>query len=157
MRRILFACFLTAAIAIADDYPGSPAAVVAAYIEADRAGDAFSKDSTSQLLKYTTWNSLPDTHSFIVMDGYEIGEVGWTGDEAGVHIVYKVIGHIKDLRFVAKASEEEVDFDLKKLNGQWKIVKPQLPPHVTVDRAIEFLRAAGSKGEAATKQLGEVR
>ncbi|MGH8047616.1 MAG: hypothetical protein ACREKL_10240 [Chthoniobacterales bacterium] len=157
MRNAFLLLLLTATAFAADDYPGAPASVTAAYIEADGRGLALDGETAPLLLGYTTWKDAPGWDSFVVIKSYDIGEVGWTGDKASVQITYDVLGQIDGMKFTSKPANEEVFFELVKKKGKWKIVKPQLAPHLFVAGAITALEAIGAKddatGKAALKKL----
>jgi hypothetical protein len=153
MRTAFILLLLLTTCSFAADYPGSPAAVVAAYIEADGEGKALSSDTSSQVLQYTTWPEAPGWDSMAVIKSYDIGEVGRTGNEANVQITYTVVGQLEGFNYTAKPAKEAVDFELVKTKGKWKIASPQLPPHLTVAGAATFLKASGREGEAALKAL----
>lgn len=137
------------------DYPGSPAAVVAAYIEADGEGKALDSDSAGSVLRYTNWEDAPGWDSASVIESYDIGEVATTGNKASVRIKYNVLGQLSEFTYTQKPAEEQVVFNLKKADGLWKIGSPQLPPHLTVEGAVSFLKTAGDDpdGKAALKAL----
>jgi hypothetical protein len=148
---------LTASAFAADNYPGAPASVTAAYIEADGAGLALDGETAPKLLNYTTWKDAPGWDSFVVIKSYDIGAVGWNkdnsrdGDKAYVQITYHVLGKVEGLKFTPKPADEEVYFDLVKKKGQWRIVKPQLAPRLFVPAAITALEGIGAKTDAAGK------
>src|SRR6266542_3962570 len=110
MRTALLVLLLATATVFADDYPGAPASVTAAYIEADGKGLALDGEAAPKLLSYTTWPEAPGWDSFMVIKSYDIGEVGWTGNKASVTITYEVLGQIDGLTFTAKPAKEEVSF-----------------------------------------------
>jgi len=152
MRLAILALLLVAAApAFAADYPGAPASVVAAYIEADGAGKALDGDTCSQVLRYTVWPDAPGRDTFTVIKSYDIGEVGWTGNKASVQITYDVLGPLSATTFTSKPTKEEVSFDLERTKGRWKIVGPQLPPHLFLPAGITALESAGAKADDAGK------
>lgn len=157
MRRALLALILLTAPAFAADYPGAPSSVVAAYIEADGAGRALDSDTSPQVLRYTTWPDAPGWDSLVVIKSYAIGEVGWSGRKASVQIVYEVLGSLEGLKFTSKPAKEDTTFQLEKTKGRWKIVSPQLSPHLFAPAAITVLETAGTRddsdGKAALKTL----
>ena len=137
--------------AIAADYPGAPASVVAAYIEADGAGLALDSDTCPQVLRYTVWPDAPGWDTFAVIKSYDIGEVGRTGKKASVEIIYNVLGSLSATAFIRKPARERVSFELEKTQGRWKIVNPQLPPHLFVPAAITALESTGADKAALEK------
>jgi hypothetical protein len=150
----LWACGVSIA---EDDYPGAPASVVAAYIEADGEGLALEGETSSAVLKYATWTETPGWDSFTVIKSYDIGEVGTTGSKGSVQIIYHVVGQISGPEFTAKTADKEVTFEVVKKNGKWKIAGPQIGPHLTIESAIKTLEAGSAKddplGKAALKKL----
>lgn len=160
---VLFVLLLLVAPVIAEEYPGAPASVTAAYIEADGAGLALDGETAPKLLHYTTWKETPGWDSFVVIASYEIGAVGWDrekakdGDPADVQILYHVLGKIDGMGFTSQPAKEDVTFQLIKRRGRWKIEAPQLPPHLMLPAAISALEAVGAKddptGKATLKKL----
>jgi hypothetical protein len=163
--RALLAGLLLAHPALADaEYPGSPASVTAAYVEADGAGAALDSESLPKLLRYTSWDEAPGWDTAVVIKSYEIGAVGWNGDRekdgstAVVEITYRVLGRLAGMQFIAEPAEEQVAFDLLRKDGRWQLIKPQLAPHLTVSAAIHALEAAGAKDDATGKaSLAQLR
>jgi hypothetical protein len=159
MRAAILLLLLLASTSLADDYPGSPAAVVAAYIEADGEGRALCSDTLERLRQYTKWTESPDWNHLVVTKSYDIGAVGWDsekardGDTAFVEITYHVLGRLDGLKFTAGPAKEEVCFDLVKTKGRWKIVEPKLPPHPNVGTAIALLKSGGSEAKPSLKNL----
>jgi len=140
-----------------DEYPGAPASVVAAYIEADGEGLALDGDTADAVLKYTAWKETPGWDSYTVIKSYDIGEVGHTGNKASVQITYHVVGQVSGPEFTVKSSEEKVTFELEKKNGKWRITDPQIGPHLTIEGAIKTIESGSVKddplGKAALKKL----
>jgi hypothetical protein len=158
MRTALLFCILAlTAPAFAGSYPGSPAAVVAAYVEADGAGMALDSTTAGQVLKYTTWEDAPGWDSFAVIKSYDIGEVGYDESKASVQITYHLLGQLAGSAFTAKKTEESVSFELQKVKGQWKIEKPQLSPHLEADSAITFLKTIASDDPSAKASLKKIQ
>ena len=160
MRAPILALLFTASPLLADtDYPGAPASVTAAYIEADGAGLALDGETAPKLLSFTTWDDAPGWDSFVVIKSYDIASAGWendkqhpkNGDKADVEIVYHVLGSMNGLVFVPKPADETVTFDLVRKKGRWKIVKPQIPPHLFLPDAIRALETIGAKDDADGK------
>jgi hypothetical protein len=150
-------------IALAGDaYPGAPASVVAAYVEADGEGLALDGETAPALLKYVVWTETPGWDSYTVIKSYDIGEVGYSGDKASavkasVQIIYHVVGEVSGPEFTAKTADEEVTFEVVKKNGKWKISEPQIGPHLTIEGAINTIESGSVKddplGKAALKKL----
>jgi hypothetical protein len=151
MRLALAFLLLLTAPLRADDYPGAPASVVAAFIEADGEGLALSSDTFKQLVRYAVWPDAPGWDTFTVIKSYAIGEVGWTGKKASVQITYDVVGTFSALTFTPKPEKEAISFELRKRKDKWKIISPQLQPHLFVVSAITALEAAGAKDDAEGK------
>lgn len=161
MRTFLFPLIIgffgCAGVFAADKYPGTPASVVAAYVEADGEGLALEGDTSSEVLKYAIWKETPGWDSYTVIKSYDIVEVGRTGDKASVQITYHVVGEVSGPEFTAKTATEKVTFGVVKKNGKWKIAGPQIGPHVTIESAIKMIESGSAKddplGKAALKKL----
>lgn len=154
---VLLSSLLLIGIARADDYPGAPASVTAAYLEADGAGQAWESRTAPELLHFTTWQQLDKFDGFAVIESYDIGEVGWTGNRADVQITYHVLGFVTGVTFTAKPALKEVFFSLEKSKGRWRIVSPRLRPHLFVPAAISALEKAPAsdtpEGRASLRKL----
>ena len=150
----LFGCAISFA---EEEYPGAPASVVAAYIEADGEGLALDGETADAVLKYTAWKETPGWDSYTVIKSYDIGEVGHTGNKASVQITYHVVGQVSGPEFTPQTDKEEVTFELEKKNGKWRITDPQNGPHLTIEGAIETIESGSVKddplGKAALKKL----
>lgn len=161
MRAFLVAALLVAGAAISragESYPGAPASVVAAFVEADGEGLALDGATVPDVLKYTTWEDAPGYDTFTVMTSYDIGEVGYDGGKAFVNITYHIVGTISGMKFTPrKASDKTVTFEVVKQGGKWKITDPQNEPHLTIASAEKVLEGLGAKddreGRASLKTL----
>jgi hypothetical protein len=154
---LLFYILALTSPAFAGSYPGSPAAVVAAYIEADDAGKALDGDTAGQVLKYTTWEDAPGWDSLAVIKSYDIGEVGYDESKASVQITYHLLGQLTGSAFTAKKADETISFELRKVKGQWKIEKPQLPPHLDVASAMTVLKTIAADDPGAKASLKKIQ
>jgi len=157
LRAALGFLLLLASPVFAADYPGAPASVTAGYIEADGKGLALDSDTFPQVQRFTVWPDAPGWDTFTVVKSYDIDEVGWTGNKASVQITYHVLGTLSAFTFTPKPADEIVSFELRKRKEKWKIISPQLQPHLFVASAIAALETAGAKddpdGKAALQKL----
>jgi hypothetical protein len=105
----------------------SPDEVVAYYCARDASGFVWSGLLESERQAFTTWPEVPEQDSFYIAKDYKISPVKRLGaDHATVGVRYAVlaIADAHGTRMPVSKPELLVEYDLKKVGGQWKIVKP---------------------------------
>jgi hypothetical protein len=105
----------------------TPAEVVRYYCGRDASGFVWSGLLDSERKAFTTWTDVPQQDSFFIAKSYEVIPRATEGDRATVEVKYEVtgIGDAHGTRLPPPAPELRVVFDLKRVNGAWKIARPE--------------------------------
>ena len=111
-------------------YPKQARGVLAAFLQADSQAVALSEKTWPTLAAYTTWTAMPPWDALVIIDGYDVGETREGSTRAQVDVTYHTRGRLGKT-YVADARRENVVFHLNKIDDQWKVDLPQLPPHVS--------------------------
>lgn len=110
-----------------------PEEVVQYYVARDASGFVWSGLLDLERRAFTTWKSVPEMDTFYIAKRYEILPVKDASPKgsARVEVRYDLagIGDGHGTRVPAGKNTHSVIFDLKKVQGKWKIVKPE-PPDV---------------------------
>ncbi|RMH37150.1 MAG: hypothetical protein D6690_03590 [Nitrospirae bacterium] len=129
------------------DLTKDPADVIEKYLSLDRRG-ARLKAATAQVLRpYVAWDGEPSWGRLTVISRYEVirDSRQWevlNSQEALIPVVFHVVGslHIETATFWPEVRVEERRFHIKAVDDRWRIVGPQLPPHVGLQRLIDYVR-----------------
>jgi hypothetical protein len=103
--------------------------VVAYYCARDASGFVWSGLLDSERMAFTSWSDAPQQDSFYIARQYVVktGEtIGHDKNHVSVEVRYDLaaMGDAHGTRSPAPRADYNVVFDLKRLNGAWKIVKP---------------------------------
>ena len=155
-QRLLEAVFLISLLACsgaADAFTGDithdPTEVIRKYAQLDYKGVRLNAASQPVLHPYVEWREEPAWGSVVVVSDYTV--LGQTKEwdivsmhEARIPVEYRVLGTVywAPAIFVHDPGTERVRFRVKGRTMRWRIVEPQLPPHVGVTRMINFVRQA---------------
>lgn len=107
----------------------TPEEVIEYYCARDASGFVWSGLLEVERKAFTLWDQVPSLDSFFVASKYDVGKSRFLNNEkteAAVDVSYDLIA-ISDgngSRFPVTASKRQVTFTLKKLKGQWKILRP---------------------------------
>ncbi len=107
----------------------TPEEVVAYYCARDAAGFVWSGLLESERAAFTLWHNTPQQDSFFIAKKYKVhaGEmIAHEKDRASVEVTYELagVGDAHGTRAPATQTDYKVIFDLKKVSGVWKIIKP---------------------------------
>jgi hypothetical protein len=82
-----------------------------------------------------------------VIRGYKIGKTIMEGNRAIIPVTYDVVGIVNGGVFWEPYSTESessksmedirANYELRRINGQWKIHRPQLMPHISINVALK--------------------
>ncbi len=111
----------------------APEDVVRYYVNRDASGFVWSGLLDAERAAFTTWKDAPQHDSFFIATRYEIIPVRANkSDEAQVEVRYvlKGVGDAHGTLVPAQDPHHRVLFNLKKVNGLWKIASPE-PPSVS--------------------------
>jgi hypothetical protein len=107
----------------------TPEEVVEYYCARDASGFVWSGLLDAERAAFTLWQQAPQQDSFYIAKKYEIHPVKTNSkDEAIVEVMYELsgIGDGNGSRVpkTGQDNQHRVRFDLRKVNGRWKIEKP---------------------------------
>ncbi len=107
----------------------TPEEVVAYYCARDASGFIWSGLLDSERTAFTAWNEAPQQDTFYIAKNYAVSPseiVAHEKDHVSVAVKYSLLG-IGDghgTRMPSPRADLNVVFDVKKMGGVWKIVKP---------------------------------
>ena len=135
--------------AFTGDLTRDPADVVKAYLRLDSKGVRLEATSQETLRPYIDWSEEPWWAKVIVTKRYEVVEDVEQWDilnslEVRIPVEFAVLGMIfwETGTFAEQVHTERVWFHIKGFEDRWRIIAPQIPPHVTVKRMINIVRQA---------------
>lgn len=135
--------------ALTGDIKHDPTEVIKKYAQLDYKGVRLDPASQQVLHPYIEWREEPAWGSVVVVADYTV--LGRTKEweivsmlEARIPVEYRVLGTVYwgTASFLPAARIERVNFHVKGRAMRWRIVEPQMPPHVGVKRMINFVRQA---------------
>jgi hypothetical protein len=123
----------------------APEAVVIAFCDLYSKSLEFSTAHSDEISKYTTWKDIPGWDRADIIFDYKIKSVQRSKGTAQVIVLYRKAGYVESgathLELHLSDTYEQVIFNLVNINSFWKISDPALPPHITLDTAINILGA----------------
>jgi hypothetical protein len=107
----------------------SPEEVVSYYCARDASGFVWSGLLDSERTAFTRWTEAPQVDSFYIAKSYQIHpseRIAHDGNRAAVEVSYELlgVGDAHGTRTPPPTPAYKVVFDLSRVNGAWKIVKP---------------------------------
>jgi hypothetical protein len=107
----------------------TPEEVVAYYCARDASGFVWSGFMDAERTAFTVWSDAPQQDSFFIAKKYQVHpseRIGHDPNRATVEVRYELaaIGDAYGTRVPAPRTDYKVSFDLLKVNGAWKISKP---------------------------------
>jgi hypothetical protein len=107
----------------------SPEEVVAYYCARDASGFVWSGLLDSERTAFTRWSEAPEVDSFYIAKSYQVHpseRIKHDNNRAAVEVSYNLlgVGDAHGTRSPPPQTEYKVVFDLSRVNGAWKIVKP---------------------------------
>lgn len=136
-------------LALTGEITQDPAELVKKYVQLDYKGARLDAASQQVLHPYIEWRDEPAWGSVVVVDDYAVLE--HTKDwqilsmvEVYIPVDYQVLGTLywDTAAFLPDVGVERIRFHVEGTSMRWKIVAPQIPPHVGVSRMINFVRHA---------------
>ncbi len=135
--------------ALTGDITKDPADVVKKYVELDFKGARLEAGTQEVLFPYIAWEGEPAWGTVVVVDRYDV--LDHTSDwsilsllEVLIPVDYRVLGTMywHTAAFLPEHRVERVSFHVKGHAHRWRLIAPQIPPHVGVKRMINFVRHA---------------
>ena len=131
------------------DLTRDPSDVVKAYLRLDSKGVRLEAISQETLRPYIDWSEEPTWAKVIVMKQFEVIEdvEKWeiiNSLEMRIPVTYEVVGTLywETGAFVEGRHTERAWFHVKGFEDRWRIIAPQIPPHVKVKRMVNIVRQA---------------
>lgn len=129
--------------------------VVNLFIQEDLNGSRLDSEKYMNVRSLTSWENEPAWDNLFIVEKATIKDVSRGKASTLVNVEYVLRGHhngmeIADLR----CQTEEKDFQVKKVQGRYKITSPIFPPHVSLKTAIshfKFLAETSDNIYEATK------
>jgi len=89
---------------------------------------------------YITWDVESGWDHFTVVEDFTINAIHVTDNTAIAQVEYTVVGEVDGAQFTQQASQQKtVKFSLNNTTEGWRIDKPLIPPHVSLDNANRLL------------------
>lgn len=135
--------------ALTGDIKHDPTEVITKYAQLDYKGVRLNAASQPVLDPYVEWRDEPAWGSVVVVADYTV--LGQTKEwdiismlEARIPVEYRVLGTVYwgTASFLPAPGTERISFRVRGRAMRWRIVEPQIPPHVGVKRMINFVRQA---------------
>jgi hypothetical protein len=133
--------------ALTGDITHDPSKIVERYLSLDSRGARLNARSFEVLRPYITWKEEPAWGSVVVISKYEVSEdvTQWkiiNKLEALIPVTYRVVGYMnwETASFYAESFDETKQFHIKEIQNQWKIIAPQIRPHVGRNRLLDYVR-----------------
>jgi hypothetical protein len=156
MRRLGAVALVLGLVVIASDggartgdLSNDPADLVKAYLTLDTRGARLDSMSWESLRPYVSWKEEPAWGHMVVIEGYEVVDdlKRWeviSNVEVLIPVEFEVLGSVywETAAFLPEKHKKEVKFRVKAVTSRWKIVEPMMPPHVSLRRAINYVREA---------------
>lgn len=131
------------------DLTKDPSEVVKTYLRLDSKGVRLEAISQETLRPYIDWSEEPRWGKVIVIKQYEMVDdvEEWeviNSLEMRIPVTFNILGTLywETGAFVENLQTERVWFHVKGLKERWRIIAPQIPPHVTAKRMVNVVRQA---------------
>jgi hypothetical protein len=122
----------------------SPTSVVQDYCKLDQAGARLSSQdpNNQKIFALVSWLEEPGWDSVVVIKSCEIFPSKWGQPTSRVALRYVLLGEMTGTNITAyRPHDEFVTFVLDKSGDTWKIKRPLIPPHISVETAIAALNS----------------
>lgn len=118
--------------------------VVDTYCKSDESGaQAWSSDWKAKIQPYTDWHVDPKWDQANVIKTYKILNTIENDGMADVTVLYDVLGTLSSapigFDFKPGLKQKKVVYSLTKIDGKWKIARPQLEPFISIHTANDLL------------------
>lgn len=152
-RLLLLMCFIfsfmcTPPHAVAGDvqadslakYPDTPQGVVEAFVKADLKSPFGSNDARKT---YTDSHRYNDEkyNWFSIVTSYKTTVLTQEANKAVIQVRFNLVGEVCTCeKLKLEVYYEDVNYQLEKINGLWKLVTSDLTPHISIKSAINILK-----------------
>jgi|HubBroStandDraft_6_1064221.scaffolds.fasta_scaffold06445_2 hypothetical protein len=119
----------------------SPASTVKKYCQLDFDGSRLSSGTWKRVSSLVSWEDEPGWDTYTVVSGFQISSEKQSQDAATISVVFSVVGTMSgDGPLKEERKKESLEFHLKRVGTDWKILEPMEPPHVSIRTATENTR-----------------
>lgn len=108
----------------------APKDVLDEYLKLDAHGEFLTSKGWSHLKRLTNWNDAPGWDFIVRIKGYRVNSYEKGKESASFQVIYDVLGREIDGKLHEDLKQEVQLFKLIKIDGDYKIIEPQIPPHV---------------------------
>jgi hypothetical protein len=136
-------------LAITGDLTKDPADIVKKYFDLDMKGARLESLSRTALKPYTRWKEEPAWGYVVVIQDFLVLDESATWEILGpldvvIPVRFKVLGRMywNTAAFIPEPRTEEVRVRVAAVHDRWRILEPQVPPHVGRPRLINYVRQA---------------
>lgn len=136
-------------LAITGDLTKDPADIVKKYFDLDMKGARLESLSRTALKPYTRWKDEPAWGYVVVIQDFAVLDESAKWEILGqldvvIPVHFKVIGRMywSTATFIPEPRTEEVRVRVAAVHDRWRILEPQVPPHVGRPRLINYVRQA---------------
>jgi len=133
-----------------------PDTAVSHFLQRDLIGARLSGEGwRANMAPLVAWDKEPGWDLMVVIAGYESKPSRRAPDGLRAVVKYQVLGELQEGQWIPRKMQPEpqrVDFLLERKAGTWRIRHPILPPHVSVNTAIHYLRTAAAEFQQADRQ-----
>ena len=137
------------ASAFSGDIKNDPSQMVEKYLSLDKRGARLEVDSLDVVAPFVGWEKEPAWGRIVVISEFRVIEdvTQWevlTSTEVLIPVTFKVVGTMywEAVTFLPESQIYLEYFHVKAIDERWRIVAPQLPPHVGKKRLVNFIRLA---------------
>lgn len=146
--------------AFSGDIKSDPSQLVDKYLSLDKRGARLNANSQAVLEPYVSWTEEPAWGRIIVISKYHVIEdvAQWevlTSTEVLIPVTFNVVGTVywETATFLPEAQVSLEYFHVKAIHERWRIVAPQLPPHVGKKRLVNFIRLSQLEEKQEDKKI----
>ena len=139
---------------------GDPSRLVEKYLSLDKRGARLVAESQEVLAPYVSWTEEPAWGRIIVISKYHVIEdvTQWeilTETEMLIPVTFDVVGimYWETATFLQESQVSLEYFHVKALDERWRIVAPQIPPHVGRKRLLDFVRFTQLQESRETQKM----
>ncbi|GJL54238.1 MAG: hypothetical protein NPIRA02_13700 [Nitrospirales bacterium] len=135
--------------AFSGDIKNDPSRFLEKYLSLDKRGARLEVDSQEVLAPFVSWTEEPAWGRVVVISEFQVIEdVGqWeilSSTEMLIPVTFEVVGTMywETATFLPEPQKYLEYYHVKAIHERWRIVGPQLPPHVGKKRLVNFIRLA---------------
>ena len=137
----------TELLAFSGEIDSDPSHIVEKYLSLDKRGARLQANSLEVLSPYVHWTEEPAWGRIVVIAKFQVIEdvSQWeilTNTEMLIPVTFDVLGimYWETATFLEETQVSLEYFHVKAIDERWRIIAPQLPPHVGQNRLIDFIR-----------------